>query len=120
VEPEEPPIPAHERRHRDAVFIALVKATYQASKRLGATHWIVAMEKPLLRRTARLGVPFRVAGPEVDYYGAVAPYILNLAELDQMILGQRFAMLEDFLHGLEPEFWPTLDELAMRPLPIPG
>ena len=120
VEPEEPPILPHERRHRDAVFIALIKATYQASKRLGATHWIVAMEKPLLRRTARLGVPFRVAGPEVDYYGLVAPYIMNLAEFDQMILGGRIAMLGDFLHGLEPEFWPTLDEHDAPLCPTPG
>jgi len=109
LEPDEPPIPAHERRHRDDVFIALIKATYQASKRLGVTHWIVAMEKPLLRRTARLGLPFHAAGPEVDYYGLVVPYVLCLAEFDQMILGGRFVPVDDFLRGLEPGFWPTPD-----------
>lgn len=109
-----------ERRHRDAVFIALIKATYHASKRLGVTHWIVAMEKSLLRRTARLGLPFRVAGPEVDYYGLVAPYIMTLAEFDQMVLGGHFALVENFFHGLEPEFWPTLDEHDAPLCPSPA
>jgi N-acyl amino acid synthase of PEP-CTERM/exosortase system len=102
-ESDEHPIPVHDRRREgDDVFVTLVKALYQATKRLGATHWIVAIEKSLRRRIARYGLPFQLAGPEVDYYGRVAPYIMSLAELDQVIHGHQFASLDSFPVGLEP------------------
>jgi N-acyl amino acid synthase of PEP-CTERM/exosortase system len=105
------PTPVFERRHdRNDVFSTLVEATYHATKRLGVTHWIAAMEDALRRRTARLGLPFQVAGPEVDYYGLVTPYILSIAEFDRVIRGRRFAALNDFPLGLEPELRPRPDE----------
>ena len=95
-------IPSHDRRReRDDVFVTLVKALYHATKRLGATHWIIAIEKSLRRRIARYGLPFQLAGPEGDYYGCVAPYIMSLAELDQVIHGRQFASLDSFPIGLE-------------------
>ena len=84
---------------RDDVFVTLVKALYHATKRLGATHWIIAVEKSLRRRIARYGLPFQLAGPEVDYYGLVAPYIMSVAEFDQVIHGRQFASLDDFPIG---------------------
>jgi N-acyl amino acid synthase of PEP-CTERM/exosortase system len=102
-ESDEHAIPGHDRRREhDDVFVTLVKALYHATKRMGATHWIVAIEKPLRRRIARYGLPFQLAGPEVDYYGCVAPYIMSLAELDQVIHGHQFASLDSFPVGLEP------------------
>jgi N-acyl amino acid synthase of PEP-CTERM/exosortase system len=85
-------------------FAALIKAVYQATKRLHATHWIVAVEKPLRRRIARYGLPFHLAGPEVDYFGPVAPYVLSLAELDQVIQSHEFPALDDVPAGLEPDY----------------
>jgi N-acyl amino acid synthase of PEP-CTERM/exosortase system len=87
-------------------FATLIKATYQATKRMAGTHWIVAIERSLRRRIGRYGLPFRLAGPLVDYHGPVEPYVLSLAELDQVILGGRFSLLNDCLEGLEPEFRP--------------
>jgi N-acyl amino acid synthase of PEP-CTERM/exosortase system len=107
----------YERRkcgRRDDVFATLVKAVYHATKRLGATHWLIAIEKPLRRRLARYGLPFELAGPEVDYYGRVAPYIMNLVELDRVIIGRQFAALDDFALGLPPGLWPELDEHNSR------
>ena len=95
-------IPFERRQERGDVFVTLVKALYRATKRLGATHWIVAVEKPLRRRIAHYGLPFRLAGPDVDYYGSVAPYIMSIAELDKVIHGRQFASLDDFPDGLEP------------------
>jgi N-acyl amino acid synthase of PEP-CTERM/exosortase system len=89
------------------ISAALIKAMYQATKRLHATHWIIAVEKGLRRRLSRFGLPFRLAGPEADYYGPVSPYVLSLAELDDVILARQHALLNDFLVGLEPTYWPS-------------
>jgi N-acyl amino acid synthase of PEP-CTERM/exosortase system len=96
------------KRHdvRRDVFLALAKAIYQATKRLGATHWIVATETSLQRLLAHYGFPFRVIGPECDYGGPVSPYLMNLAAFDQVILSGRVPELDDFVDGLEPQYRP--------------
>ncbi len=102
VESGEHVTPRRERRvAHDDVFATLVKSLYHATKGLGATHWIVAIEKSLRRRIAAYGLPFQLAGPEVDYYGVVAPYIMSLADLDQVIQGRQFPSLDDFPVGLK-------------------
>jgi hypothetical protein len=58
----------------------------------------------------RFGFPWKVAGPEVDYYGCVAPYVMNLREFDEVILSGRISGLDAFLEGLEPEFSPVFAE----------
>jgi N-acyl amino acid synthase of PEP-CTERM/exosortase system len=96
-----------ERRNvRRDVFLALAKAIYQATKRLGATHWIVATETSLQRLLAHYGFPFRAIGPECDYGGRVSPYLMNLARFDQVILSRRVPELDDFIVGLEPQYDP--------------
>jgi N-acyl amino acid synthase of PEP-CTERM/exosortase system len=100
------PVPAPGREARDP-FVALIKGVYQATKRLHATHWIVAVEKALRRRLLHYGLPFRLAGPESDYFGPVAPYVLSLAELDQVIETRTFPALNDIRDGLESEYWPS-------------
>jgi hypothetical protein len=54
----------------------------------------------------RSGLPFRQIGPETDYYGPVAPYLLDMSEFDANIMSGRYPSLNDFLDGLEPEFRP--------------
>ncbi len=96
-----------ERRGGGEIVMTLYKALYQASKRRGYTHWLAATERSLQRLVARYGFPFRSAGPEVDYYGLVAPYLMDLSEFDRTILSGRFPLLADFLTGLEEEFRPV-------------
>lgn len=88
-------------------FAALIKVVYQTTKRMHVTHWVVAVEKALRRRLTRYGLPFRLAGPEVDYFGPVAPYVLSLAELDDVILRHEYPSLDELFAGLEPEYWPA-------------
>jgi N-acyl amino acid synthase of PEP-CTERM/exosortase system len=96
-----------ERRDvRRDVFLTLLKAIYQATKRLGATHWVALTETSLQRLVAKYGFPFRAIGPECDYGGRVSPYLMNLAEFDQVILSRRVPELDDFVVGLEPRYWP--------------
>ena len=94
------------RSGRDEIFLAMTKALYHETKRLGASHWLIASEKSLQRMLAQHGISFRAIGPETDYFGPVAPYLLDIAELDQAILSGRFPSLADFLAGLEPELRP--------------
>jgi N-acyl amino acid synthase of PEP-CTERM/exosortase system len=90
------------------ISATLLKGMYQATKRLGGTHWIIAVEKGLRRRlVAHFRMPFREVGPEVDYHGPVAPYVLSMAELDDVIRARKYPVLNDFPVGLEPDFWPT-------------
>jgi N-acyl amino acid synthase of PEP-CTERM/exosortase system len=94
------------RRVDGEVFLAVTKALYQASKRLGATHWLAATESSLHRILLRFGLPFRQVGPESDYFGMVAPYLMEIAELDEVIASGRVAVLGEFADGLEPVLSP--------------
>jgi N-acyl-L-homoserine lactone synthetase len=88
------------------IALSLYRATYQASKRFGLTHWLVAMEPSLHRLLAALGVPFRAIGPVTDYFGPVAPYMCDLQEFDEIILSRKRPRLRSFVDGLEPQFHP--------------
>jgi N-acyl amino acid synthase of PEP-CTERM/exosortase system len=101
------PRTAPQGRESHDAFATLIRAMYQATKRVHGTHWIIAVEKGLRRRIAHYGLPFRQAGPEVDYHGPVAPYVLNLDELDDVIRTRKYPILDDFPSGLEPEYWPV-------------
>jgi N-acyl amino acid synthase of PEP-CTERM/exosortase system len=89
------------RSGRGGVLLTIIKAVYQQSKRMGATEWLAATEPSLQRVLARHGVPFRQIGPESDYFGLVAPYVMDVEEFDQIILSGRFPELEGFDLGLE-------------------
>jgi N-acyl-L-homoserine lactone synthetase len=90
-----------------AIALNLYRATYQASKRHGFTHWLAAMEPSLQRLLSSIGVPFRAIGPLTDYFGPVAPHLVDLREFDQVILSGTQPVLSMFLEGLEPEFSPV-------------
>jgi N-acyl amino acid synthase of PEP-CTERM/exosortase system len=106
-----------ERRDvRRDVFLTLLKAIYQATKRLGATHWVAATETSLQRLVAQYGFPFRAIGPECDYGGRVSPYLMNLTEFDQVILSRRVPELDDFVVGLEPHCRPRSNRATQVPV----
>jgi N-acyl amino acid synthase of PEP-CTERM/exosortase system len=108
-----PPEGSGERRDgRGELFLSVMKAMYQATKRIGATHWIAAFEKSLHRMFTYHGFPFRQIGPESDYAGPVAPHAMDLREFDTVILNHRFPVLDEFIVGLEPEFRPRPDWAA--------
>jgi N-acyl amino acid synthase of PEP-CTERM/exosortase system len=102
----EPDCLPQRRDVRRDVFLTLLKAVYQATKRLDATHWVVATEKSLQRIVAQYGFPFRVIGPECDYGGRVWPYLMNLSAFDEVVLSGAVRELDDFMVGLEPQFRP--------------
>jgi N-acyl amino acid synthase of PEP-CTERM/exosortase system len=85
------------------VFLAVLTALYRASKRIGATHWLMAIERSLHRIIRRYGLPVRQIGPECDYFGPVTPHVIDLAELDAVIQTHSF---------------PVLDQLPATPAPF--
>jgi len=99
------------RRRRDgsdAIAVSLYRAVYQASKRNGFTHWLVATEPSLQRLLNNFGVPFRAIGPTTDYFGAVTPYVVDLRVFDAVIASGSRPLLRTFPEGLEPELSPML------------
>jgi len=98
---------SQDRRMAGDIALQVFKGVYQASKRYGFTHWVAATEKSLQRLMARYGFPWKPIGPETDYYGMVAPYLLSLDEFDGIILSGRLPILNVFLDGLEPQFTPV-------------
>ena len=105
-------ISRHYARHRGAgprrrtePFITLVKAIMQGAKRAGATHLIGATDAAFHRWLVHYGLPYRISGPLVDYYGPVAPCIMNLQELDEVVESRQFPALDGFPVGWDPHRW---------------
>jgi N-acyl amino acid synthase of PEP-CTERM/exosortase system len=99
------------RQHRAEPFLTLLKAIIYGAKRAGATHLIGATDAALHRWLLHYGFPYRLSGPEAEYYGRIAPYIMSLAEFDAVVLSRRFAVLDEFPVGTDPECWPAADAL---------
>ena len=100
-------------RSRTEPFLTIMRGVIQQAKVAGATHMIAATESGLLRLLVRHGMPWRVAGPATDYFGAgVSPTIMSLAELDQATLSGRYRSLDRFPVGWAPNRWPDFHEPA--------
>lgn len=99
-------------RRRTEPFITLVKAIMQGAKRAGATHLIGATDAAFHRWLVHYGLPYRVSGPSVDYYGPVAPCIMSLQELDEVVVSRQFPALDGFPVGWDPHLWPGYVETS--------
>jgi hypothetical protein len=62
---------------------------------------VAAMEQSLRRLFARFHFPFHQIGPSVDYYGPVAPFLLDLDELDGALYEKAPWLLAEFYEGLD-------------------
>ena len=98
-----------QRRVGEDPFMTVLEALYQETKRIGATHWLTAMEVSLRDQLAQQGFPFRAFGPESEYYGLVVPYQMSMKELDAVIRSGRFPGLDGFVARL-PEATVTSRE----------
>jgi len=100
-------------RNRFEPFLTLVKAMVQGGRRAGATHLMGATDAALHRWLVHFGLPYRISGPAVDYYGPVAPCIMSLRELDEIIVSGRFPALERIGVGWDPRRWPEHHEAGL-------
>jgi N-acyl-L-homoserine lactone synthetase len=102
------------RRHRpngfqdNGALFNLYRAVYHHAKRTSMTHWVIATEASLQQRLASYGFPFVQIGPVVDYWGPVAPYLLDLSALDRILLAGTAPKLDGFLDGLDEGYRPKI------------
>lgn len=75
-------VSATHRRQPDRspeILCGMFRQMYVRSVQQGIRYWYAAMERSLVRVLQRmLGVEFRQIGPVTDYYGPVAPYLIDL------------------------------------------
>lgn len=95
-----------------SAILLLYKNIYQQSRVNGINYLLAAMEKSLRRLFRRFHFPFRQIGKEVDYYGAVAPYILDLDELDAVLTERLPWLLAEFRDGLDDRSWENEPETS--------
>ncbi len=97
------------------IVSGIYRMIYQDSKRLGITHWVVAMERSLSLMLKRMGLAFTPIGPETDYYGPVRPYVAEIAEIERHVSRNRPETLRYMTFGLEPELLPE-EPLGPHPM----
>ncbi len=68
------------------VVMEVYRAMYQHSREQDIRYWYAAMERPLARLLARIGVVFVPIGPVSDYSGPVTPYLLELDGMDSHLV----------------------------------
>lgn len=76
---------ASHRRQTDTspeILCSLFREMYMRSVQHGVRYWYAAMERPLVRVLQRMvNIEFQQIGPVTDYYGPVAPYLIDLDDL---------------------------------------
>lgn len=100
-------------RDTPEILIGLCRLMYQQSKRRGITHWMMAMERGLYLMIRRLGFRFIPAGPDVDYFGPVRPYVTSVQAFETALYATFPATLQYLACGLESELLPECIESAV-------
>lgn len=63
------------------ILCGLFRQMYACSVQQGVRYWYAAMERSLVRVLQRmLGIELQQIGPVTDYYGPVAPYMIDLQD----------------------------------------
>lgn len=88
------------------IMIGICRLLYQETKRRGITHWVLAMERSLYVMLKRLGFIYVPAGPEVDYFGPVRPYVSSIEAFESALHARAPQTLRNLAQGLQPELLP--------------
>ena len=76
------PLTRERRTESPQILLSMYRQMYQHSLTNGIRYWYAAMERPLARSLHRMDFVFRQVGPETDYYGPVAPYVMDLRGME--------------------------------------
>lgn len=85
----------------------IYREMYQECKRRGITHWFAIMEKSLWLLLRMHNFVFNPIGEEIDFYGAVRPYMCKIEEGERVLSQKSPRLWKYFLDGLEPHYHPT-------------
>lgn len=92
--------------NRPAIALGMYRELYRFSKRNGITHWLAAMEKVLRHYLKRQHIVFEAIGPEIDYYGPVTPYMLDVDDIGRRMKQKAPVLYEFWNHDLDREPQP--------------
>jgi N-acyl amino acid synthase of PEP-CTERM/exosortase system len=82
LEEEYIPISVKERRkNENAIVLGLYRCLYKESLDKGITHWYAVMARGLYLLLKKISIIPRQIGPEVNYHGLRAPYLLDLVQI---------------------------------------
>ncbi len=81
--------PAASRREQRGngplLLLGLYREMYRHSRAAGIRFWFAAMERSLARSLEKMGFKFVPIGPQVEYYGPVTPYMVDLNDLEHRL-----------------------------------
>lgn len=97
------------RRIKPMAF-GLYREMYQDCKRRGITHCVALMEKTLWLLLRMHNFVFRQIGEEVDFYGAVIPYICDIEVAEATMYKRSPNVYNYFLDGLESKYQPNIPQ----------
>lgn len=81
------------------ILCGLFRQMYAHSERHGIRYWYAAMERSLVRVLQRmLNIEFQQIGPVTDYYGPVAPYMIDLQDVAVRLRANKLHLMQ----GLQP------------------
>ncbi|KZK99891.1 MULTISPECIES: PEP-CTERM/exosortase system-associated acyltransferase [unclassified Pseudovibrio] len=84
-----------------AIFLCLMKGVYQVCKRKEILNWLIATEASVHRNLQRNMIFLQPIGPEVDYFGPVRPYLVNIPAMEEQLLRKNIGYLKFMNEGLE-------------------
>ena len=67
------------------LLLGMYREMYRHSRATGIRFWFAAMERSLARSLEKMGFKFVPIGPQIDYYGPVTPYMVDLQDLEQRL-----------------------------------
>lgn len=71
-----------QRGHGPLLLLGLYREMYRHSRENGIRYWYAAMERSLARSLDKMGFPFQPISEQVDYFGPVTLYMVDLDTLD--------------------------------------
>lgn len=79
------------------LLLQLFSQMFDYSRLHGIRYWFAAMERPLARSLGQMGFPFKVAGPEGEFFGRVTPYVADLHDLQLRVTERQPRLAQWFL-----------------------
>lgn len=81
----QPAVHEERRKCEHELIRGLYLLIYRESLRLGLTHWYAVMARGLYVILRRWGIDFRQIGPEQDYHGVRAPYVVDIRAMEKSL-----------------------------------
>jgi N-acyl amino acid synthase of PEP-CTERM/exosortase system len=105
------PITAGDQRgNSPLLLLGMYREMYRHSRANGIRYWYAAMERSLARSLDKMGFKFVPIGPQVDYYGPVTPYMVDLNDLEERLRKEN-KFLAAWFHEEPIPLWVKLKTL---------